>query len=415
MATLEQLKGDADEALETLRDLARGIYPPLLADKGLVVALESQARKATVPVRVDADGVGRYSQDVEAAVYFCVLEALQNVQKYARASHVDVRLHGRREPQLRCAGRRSGLRHGGGEEGCGTDQHERPTGRTRRHPRRVFGARERHHDPGSNRGAGSREGCRVMTVPATAVRVPSRSSLAHSVVAWSVAVIALGLFITFGALYFSPVTSPTLFREGGGAISGFWLFPYASIVPVGLLIALRRPTNPIGWLALIAALLLGLGSTAALVGSILFEAHSGLGGPVLLFSALWNAPGGGVITLLLVMVLLFPDGQLQSQRWRWVLYGLLAAGAAGVVLAVVSPTPGSLGITSVPAPGVVLPVSILAIPGSAGVIATLSTVVGSWASCWALARSSRYSSACARPMRMGDIRSSGWGSGPRSR
>ena len=214
-----------------------------------------------------------------------------------------------------------------------------------------------------------------MTVPATAVRVPSRSSLAHSVVAWSVAVIALGLFITFGALYFSPVTSPTLFREGGGAISGFWLFPYASIVPVGLLIALRRPTNPIGWLALIAALLLGLGSTAALVGSILFEAHSGLGGPVLLFSALWNAPGGGVITLLLVMVLLFPDGQLQSQRWRWVLYGLLAAGAAGVVLAVVSPTPGSLGITSVPAPGVVLPVSILAIPGSAGVIATLSTVV----------------------------------------
>ena len=97
MATLEQLKGDADEALETLRDLARGIYPPLLADKGLVVALESQARKATVPVRVHADGVGRYSQDVEATVYFCVLEALQNVQKYARASHVDVQLHGRGE------------------------------------------------------------------------------------------------------------------------------------------------------------------------------------------------------------------------------------------------------------------------------------------------------------------------------
>ena len=96
-------------------------------------------------------------------------------------------------------------------------------------------------------------------------------------IAWSLAVIALGLFITFGALYFSPVTSPALFRAGGGAISGFWLFPYASIVPVGLLIALRRPANPIGWLALGAALLLGLGSTAALVGSILFEAHSSLG------------------------------------------------------------------------------------------------------------------------------------------
>lgn len=92
--TLEQLKGDADEALETLRDLARGIYPPLLADRGLVVALESQARKALVPVMVDAAGVGRYTQDVEATVYFCVLEALQNVQKYAAASNVVVRLRG---------------------------------------------------------------------------------------------------------------------------------------------------------------------------------------------------------------------------------------------------------------------------------------------------------------------------------
>ena len=93
-ATLEQLKHDADEALETLRDLARGIYPPLLADKGLVVALESQARKATLPVMVQAVGVGRYPQDVEATVYFCVLEALQNIQKYAAAAHVVVRLDG---------------------------------------------------------------------------------------------------------------------------------------------------------------------------------------------------------------------------------------------------------------------------------------------------------------------------------
>ncbi|MBJ7593410.1 MAG: sensor histidine kinase [Candidatus Dormibacteraeota bacterium] len=91
-ATIEQLKGDADEALETLRDLARGIYPPLLAEKGLGAALASQARKATVPVTVEADGIGRYSQDVEAAVYFSVLEALQNVQKYAQASHAAVTL-----------------------------------------------------------------------------------------------------------------------------------------------------------------------------------------------------------------------------------------------------------------------------------------------------------------------------------
>ena len=82
-ATIVALKHDADEALETLRDLARGIYPPLLADKGLAAALQSQAAKATLPVHVDADGIGRYPQDTEAALYFCTLEALQNVQKYA--------------------------------------------------------------------------------------------------------------------------------------------------------------------------------------------------------------------------------------------------------------------------------------------------------------------------------------------
>ena len=91
---LDRLEAGADEALETLRDLARGIYPPLLADKGLVAALESQARKASLPVTIEAEGIERYRQDVEATVYFCVLEALQNVQKYAEASHVVVHLRG---------------------------------------------------------------------------------------------------------------------------------------------------------------------------------------------------------------------------------------------------------------------------------------------------------------------------------
>jgi len=79
-------------ALEDLRDLARGIYPPLLADKGLAAALESQARRAAVPTTVEADGIGRYDQDVESAVYFCALEALNNVAKYAQANSAEVRL-----------------------------------------------------------------------------------------------------------------------------------------------------------------------------------------------------------------------------------------------------------------------------------------------------------------------------------
>jgi len=91
-ALIGDLKGDADEALETLRDLARGIYPPLLADRGLAAALEAQARKATVPVAVEGEGLGRFSQEVESAVYFCCLEALQNVQKYAGAGAATVSL-----------------------------------------------------------------------------------------------------------------------------------------------------------------------------------------------------------------------------------------------------------------------------------------------------------------------------------
>jgi signal transduction histidine kinase len=89
---LAELCQDAAGAVEDLRDLARGIYPPLLAGEGLVAALEAQARKAPVPTLVTADGVGRYPQEVEAAVYFCVLEALQNVAKYAAATRAEVRL-----------------------------------------------------------------------------------------------------------------------------------------------------------------------------------------------------------------------------------------------------------------------------------------------------------------------------------
>jgi signal transduction histidine kinase len=87
-----QLQAEATAALDDLRDLARGIYPPLLADKGLPAALEAQARKSPVPVSVDAGDLGRFSQDVEAAIYFSCLEALQNVTKYAEASQVKISL-----------------------------------------------------------------------------------------------------------------------------------------------------------------------------------------------------------------------------------------------------------------------------------------------------------------------------------
>jgi signal transduction histidine kinase len=90
MAT--QLQGGLRDALDDLRDLARGIYPPLLADQGLAVALEAQGRKAAVATTIEPNRVGRYPREVEAAVYFCTLEAMQNVAKYAEASTAIVRL-----------------------------------------------------------------------------------------------------------------------------------------------------------------------------------------------------------------------------------------------------------------------------------------------------------------------------------
>ena len=94
-----QLRNGVRAALGDLRALARGIYPPVLADQGLCAALQAQAGRAPLPVLVDADGIGRFSRDVEATMYFCILEALQNIAKYAQASlatvtltHVDGRL-----------------------------------------------------------------------------------------------------------------------------------------------------------------------------------------------------------------------------------------------------------------------------------------------------------------------------------
>ena len=87
---LAQLKQDADEALDNLRELARGIYPPLLASDGLQAALAAHVRRLAVPVELHVDGVPRQSREVEGAVYFCCLEALQNVVKSAEASAVDL-------------------------------------------------------------------------------------------------------------------------------------------------------------------------------------------------------------------------------------------------------------------------------------------------------------------------------------
>jgi len=87
---LTQIDTEIQSAVDDLRDLARGIYPPLLIDEGLGAALDAQARRSPVPTTVRADGLRRYAPEVEAAVYFSCLEALQNVAKYAEASSATV-------------------------------------------------------------------------------------------------------------------------------------------------------------------------------------------------------------------------------------------------------------------------------------------------------------------------------------
>jgi PAS domain S-box-containing protein len=72
-------------ALEELRDLAHGLFPPLLVSDGLEAALDAATRRAGLPVRLEARGIGRFGPEVEAAVYFCCVEALQNAAKHAGA------------------------------------------------------------------------------------------------------------------------------------------------------------------------------------------------------------------------------------------------------------------------------------------------------------------------------------------
>src|SRR3954471_8670887 len=82
-AAVERLGQDVDEAIDELRNVASGVYPAALADRGVAAALRSVARNAALPVKVDDRGIGRHAPHIEATVYFCCLEALQNAAKHA--------------------------------------------------------------------------------------------------------------------------------------------------------------------------------------------------------------------------------------------------------------------------------------------------------------------------------------------
>jgi signal transduction histidine kinase len=92
---LDEISAQADDALDTLRNLARGIFPAVLADRGLVPALRAQLTKSTYVVRLEVNAAlarARFDPPVEAAIYFCCLEALQNAAKHAPHAPVSVRI-----------------------------------------------------------------------------------------------------------------------------------------------------------------------------------------------------------------------------------------------------------------------------------------------------------------------------------
>ena len=88
---LDELRRELRVAHEELRDLAQGLYPPVLTEHGLEAALQSAADRCQLPVALDLDAVGRHAPEVEAALYFCCVEAMQNAAKHSAATSITVR------------------------------------------------------------------------------------------------------------------------------------------------------------------------------------------------------------------------------------------------------------------------------------------------------------------------------------
>jgi signal transduction histidine kinase len=128
---LEELDRELEVAIDELRALAHDLHPHLLADLGVVDALRSAARRAPGPVTVRAQDVGRYSAEVESAVYFCALEALQNASKHAGGgSPISIRLV--QDGQL--------IRFQVGDRGVGFDSRKFTAGIGLRHMKDRIGA-----------------------------------------------------------------------------------------------------------------------------------------------------------------------------------------------------------------------------------------------------------------------------------
>jgi signal transduction histidine kinase len=90
---LDGVGEDLDEAIDELREVAHGLYPPVLSRMGLLNGLQHVSYHTTTPVAIDASGIGRHAVELESAVYYCCLEAIQNATKHGGAAvHVSIAL-----------------------------------------------------------------------------------------------------------------------------------------------------------------------------------------------------------------------------------------------------------------------------------------------------------------------------------
>jgi signal transduction histidine kinase len=143
----DDLRAEVKAAQVELNRLAQGIYPPALTEHGLAAALQSAVDRAPNPVETDVSDVGRHPPDIEAAVYFCCVEALQNAAKHAgheAVVHVALRRVGDREIEFQVSDDGAGFNPATATRGNGFVKHARPTRGVRRFGAGRLGPRIRH-------------------------------------------------------------------------------------------------------------------------------------------------------------------------------------------------------------------------------------------------------------------------------
>ena len=144
---IAQARESSAEALTELRDLVRGIHPPVLAERGLGDAVKALALRMQVPVEADVELPGRFAEPVESAAYFAISEVLTNAAKHSGAERVWLDIHYSEAAGRHAAHRGHGQRAGRcrPEEGLGDGRRRTPSGTVRRRPRRQQ-PRGRPHD-----------------------------------------------------------------------------------------------------------------------------------------------------------------------------------------------------------------------------------------------------------------------------